>query len=563
MSLSIIIPTLNEEKYIKDCLTSLLIGLKKVKDYEIIVVDGHSTDKTKKIVNLISQDNQNIKLIDNPNKTAPSALNIGIKNSKFDYILRCDAHAYYPKDYIIKNLNLITNSDEKTVNVGGYVITKSKSPKPIPSTIASILSSPFGVGNSRFRTLFDSKTSEEKVIETDTVPFGCFKKKIFSEIGNFNEEEPGNEDLEMNQRIINAGYKIIISNNIYSIYHPRSNIKDFLKQTINNGIITTKNKNFSFRSLRHYVPLIFTFFIFLGLTNFFLIKDQFFKQTSFIILTFYIAFILIGSIQIFFKEKKIYYILLAPLFFFMLHFIYGIGSVIGIFYINNTKKGYISFLEKTFPLINPFKRKQLGFFHNSIKLCSLLISYVFFKLRISANTLDLIGLFFLICSIFIISSHIFLGSFDFYFLHIAYIIIGIVLFFDFVDGQLARAEETKYKFGNEIDNYNPDLIRIFLCIFPSFLSQNIILIIFSSFAALNFLVLYDKTFKDIEIENLNFLKIYKFFFGIRFLYIFLYPISVSIKYFHLKNELVYYAAISLIYFLVSIIYYFLCTQIKK
>tara|TARA_B100002019_G_scaffold241335_1_gene217288 strand:+ start:709 stop:2400 length:1692 start_codon:yes stop_codon:yes gene_type:complete len=563
MSLSIIIPTLNEEKYIKDCLTSLLIGLKKVKDYEIIVVDGHSTDKTKKIVNLISQDNQNIKLIDNPNKTAPSALNIGIKNSKFDYILRCDAHAYYPKDYIIKNLNLIKNSDEKTMNVGGYVITKSKSPKPIPSTIASILSSPFGVGNSRFRTLFDSKTSEEKVIETDTVPFGCFKKKIFSEIGNFNEDEPGNEDLEMNQRIINAGYKIIISKNIYSIYHPRSNIKDFLKQTINNGIITTKNKNFSFRSLRHYVPLIFTFFIFFGLSNFFLIKDQFFKQTSFIILTFYIAFILIGSIQIFLNEKKIYYILLAPILFFMLHFIYGIGSVIGIFYINNTKKRYISFLEKTFPLINPFKRKELGFFHNSIKLFSLLFSYVFFRLRISANTLDLIGLFLLICSIFIISSHIFLGSFNFYFLLIAYIIIGIVLFFDFVDGQLARAEETKYKFGNEIDNYNPDLIRIFLCIFPSFLSQNIILIIFSSFAAINFLVLYDKTFKDIEIENLNFLKIYKFFFGIRFLYIFLYPISVSIKHFHLKNELFYYATISLIYFLVSIIYYFLCAQIKK
>ena len=48
----------------------------------------------------------------------------------------------------------------------------------------------------------------------------------------------------MNQRIINAGYKIIISNNIYSIYHPRSNIKDFLKQTINNGIVNTKIKIF-------------------------------------------------------------------------------------------------------------------------------------------------------------------------------------------------------------------------------------------------------------------------------------------------------------------------------
>ena len=68
MSLSIIIPTLNEEKYIKDCLTSLLVGLKNLKEYEIIVVDGQSTDKTKEIVNFLSKDNKNIKIFDNPKK---------------------------------------------------------------------------------------------------------------------------------------------------------------------------------------------------------------------------------------------------------------------------------------------------------------------------------------------------------------------------------------------------------------------------------------------------------------------------------------------------------------
>ena len=563
MSLSIIIPTLNEEKYIKDCLSSLLIGLKNLKEYEIIVVDGKSTDKTKDIVNTLSKDNKNIKIFDNPKKTAPSALNIGIKNSKFNYIIRCDAHAYYPKDYINKNLDLIKRSDEKTMNVGGYVITRSKLLRPIPCTIASILSSPFGVGNSRFRTLFKNKPDGEEIFETDTVPFGCFKREIFNMIGYFNEEEPGNEDLEMNKRIINAGYKIKISSNIYSIYHPRSNLKDFLKQTMNNGIITTKNKDFSFRSLRHYVPLIFTLFTFLGLTNFFFIKDLFFTKIFLFILTSYIIFILIGSIQIFFKEKKIYYILLAPLFFFSLHFTYGIGSIIGLFYLDTVKKNYIFFLEKTFPLINPFKRKELSLFHNSIKFCSLIFSYILFRLRISANLLDLFGLILFIYSVFIILIQIFSESTNFLYFVIAYLFIGFVLFFDFVDGQLARAEEIKYKFGNEIDNYNPDLIRIFLCIFPSLLSQNIILVIFSSFAAINFIVLYDKTFKEMEIENLNFLKVYKFFFGIRFLFIFLYPISVLIKYFNLKSELVYYTAISLIYFLVSIIYYYLCTQIKK
>ncbi len=563
MSLSIIIPTLNEEKYIKDCLTSLLIGLKNFKEYEIIVVDGQSTDKTKEIVNVLSKDNKNIKIFDNPKKTAPSALNIGIKNSKFNYIIRCDAHAYYPKDYIKNNLDLIKRSDEKTMNVGGYVITRSKLLRPIPCTIASILSSPFGVGNSRFRTSFKNKHDGEEILETDTVPFGCFKREVFNMIGYFNEEEPGNEDLEMNKRIINAGYKIKISSNIYSIYHPRSNLKDFLKQTMNNGIITTKNKDFSFRSLRHYVPLIFSLFIFFGITNLILLKDQTLNHICLFIFYLYIAFILIGSLKIFIKEKKVYYVLLGPPIFFSLHFIYGIGSIIGLFYLDNIKKNYIFFLEKTFPLINPFKRKELSLFHNSIKFCSLIFSYILFRLRISANLLDLFGLILFIYSVFIILIQIFSESTNFLYFVTAYLFIGFVLFFDFVDGQLARASDEKYKFGNEIDNFNPDLVRIFLCIFPSLLSQNIILIIFSSFAALNFIILFDKTYEDLEKNFSSFIKIYKFLFGIRFLFICVYPISFLVEFFLFKYNLVFYVTISVIYFSISIIYYYLCTQIKK
>ena len=96
----------------------------------------------------------------------------------------------------------------------------------------------------------------------------------------------------------------------------------------------------------------------------------------------------------------------------------------------------------------------------------MLISYVFFKLDICKHIRPN-WFIFSICSIFIISSHIF-PVIWFLFLLTAYIIIGIVLFFDFVDGQLARAEETKYKFGNEIDNYNPDLMRIFYVYFQVF-----------------------------------------------------------------------------------------------
>ena len=266
--------------------------IKNFKEYEIIVVDGQSTDKTKEIVNVLSKNNKNIKIFDNP-KTAPSALNIGIKNSKFNYIIRCDAHAYYPKDYIKNNLDLIKRSDEKTMNVGGYVITRSKLLRPISCTRHLSCQAHLVLVIQDLEHHSKNKHDGEEIIETDTVPLDVLKEVFLMFTAGFNEEEPGNEDLEMNKRIINAGYKIKISSNIYSIYHPRSNLKDFLKQTMNNGIITTKNKDFSFRSLRHYVPLIFSLFIFFGITNLILLKDQTLNHICLFIFCLYIAFILI------------------------------------------------------------------------------------------------------------------------------------------------------------------------------------------------------------------------------------------------------------------------------
>ena len=87
----------------------------------------------------------------------------------------------------------------KDCELGGYVITKSKSPKPIPSIIASILSSPFGAGNSRFRTLVWQQNQWRKVIETDTVPLGVLKKYSVKLVISW--EEPGNEDRKWTKEL--------------------------------------------------------------------------------------------------------------------------------------------------------------------------------------------------------------------------------------------------------------------------------------------------------------------------------------------------------------------------
>lgn len=120
---SIIIPCRNEEKYIEDCLFSIFKQDYPKDRYEIIIVDGISEDSTRMLINnYMNKLHRNgvgitISMLDNPKKTTPCALNIGIKAALGDYIVRIDAHANYPKDYLSKSIDysVKTNAD----NVGG------------------------------------------------------------------------------------------------------------------------------------------------------------------------------------------------------------------------------------------------------------------------------------------------------------------------------------------------------------------------------------------------------------------------------------------------------------
>ncbi len=201
---SVVMPIYNEEKYIGKCIDSLLLQDYPMEKTEWIFVDGCSKDKT-----LIILDNYKnrypdlIKIVNNPQRIVPCAMNIGIKASCGKYIIRLDAHADYAPDYISKCVYYLENTDAE--NVGGVAETKSNG--FIGNAIAKMLSSKFGVGNSRFRT-----NGERGYV--DTVPFGAFKREIFFKYGGYDERLVRNEDNEINFRIRKNGGKIYLSNDI-------------------------------------------------------------------------------------------------------------------------------------------------------------------------------------------------------------------------------------------------------------------------------------------------------------------------------------------------------------
>jgi len=322
-SVSVILPCLNENEYISACLDAI-INFDYPKDQlEILVCDGISNDGTRDQILAYQNKYPYVKMIDNQKKTIPTALNLGIKSAKGDIIFRLDVHADYPKDYLKKCVTRLI--EFKAENVGGIIITKPKTPSFIGNAIVAVLSSPFGVGNALFRT--GSTTPKE----VDTVFGGCFHRSIFNEIGLYNENLKGNQDLEFNLRLNAAGGKIMLFPDIKAIYYARSTIWAFCKNNFRNAFwaIYTLNfvKYFALK-LRHLVPMVF--FLSLLITSLLgIFFHPFFLVLLFVILVPYSAMNLYSSFKM--TEKDcIHLFFILPFLFFTLHISHGMGSFWGL-----------------------------------------------------------------------------------------------------------------------------------------------------------------------------------------------------------------------------------------
>ncbi len=320
---SIIIPCRGEDRFIKKCLDSI-IEQDYQGDMEVLVVDGMSEDKTRKIVEkyIISHKSSIIRLLDNPQKFIPFALNIGIKEAKGEIIMRMDAHAGYEKDYISKCVKYL--QEYKADNVGGIIKTLPAENSLSAQAIALCLSHIFGAASSFRVGLKEAK-------EVDTVFGGCYKKEVFDKIGLFNENLIRSEDMEFNLRLKRAGGKILLVPDIVCYYYPKTKLKDFFLHNFKDGIWAIYPLKFVKipLKLRHYIPLFFVLTLLLTLIlGFFSIYS---KILFLFIFGIYILASLFFSLKISLREKDLRLFFIMPLAFGARHFGYGIGSLVGIF----------------------------------------------------------------------------------------------------------------------------------------------------------------------------------------------------------------------------------------
>ncbi|RLD63043.1 MAG: glycosyltransferase family 2 protein [Bacteroidetes bacterium] len=327
---SVIIPCRNEKEYIEQCVKSLVDNDYPKDNLEIIIVDGNSNDGTIDIINELIAKYPFIRIINNPKQITPVALNLGIKNANFEYVMIAGAHALYSSNYIS---SLVDNIKKLSADgVGGMLITKVKNETYKSMSIAAVLSNKLGVGNSLFRI------GVKNAQLVDTVPFGLYKKELFKKVGYYDERLIRNHDIELSKRMIAAGCKIYLIPDLYCTYYARETFHDIAKNNYRNGywnILTTYyTKSFHSLSIRHFVPLVFLLsLIFPVIFSFFF--SSVWIYLFFVLFLLYNFFLIIASFLENNKKTKFKYLFFA---FYILHFSYGMGSFIALFRIKTLFK---------------------------------------------------------------------------------------------------------------------------------------------------------------------------------------------------------------------------------
>ncbi len=222
--ISVVIPALNEERHVADCLRSVIAQTYPHDRLEVLVADGGSTDRTRAIVAEFSARHPFIRLIDNPGRIQACGLNRAIEASQGSLIARLDAHAAWRPEHLARCVALLeaTGAD----NVGGTMEVLGDN--PLAEAVGCATASPFGVGGARYRYA----TREQEV---DTVWLGCMRRSALDRAGLYDESLAVHEDYELNHRIRATGGRIVFSPDLPATYWARDSWAALARQFFRYG----------------------------------------------------------------------------------------------------------------------------------------------------------------------------------------------------------------------------------------------------------------------------------------------------------------------------------------
>lgn len=322
-NITVIIPAYNEEKYIRDAVYKV-VHQQWDGQIEIIVVDGASTDRTVAILHEIALTlpaNRSLKVLTNPLRSIPLSLNMACRQASYDIIVRTDAHTYVPDNYVALTVRTLEQIGYHGI-AGGRITILPGDDTCLAQAIALAVSHRLGVGNAAYRTL-DATVTEP--LDADTVPFGAFTKRLWEELGGYDEALLFDEDYDLNYRARKHGLRVVLNPQIELKYFARKDLNLLWQQYYRYGFWAFRfcRKHNVIPNIRRFIPAAFV----LGLMALIILG----LAWSFIPLGLYLLAYLLPitavSLNEAYKKKSLpFAFCLAPVFP-VLHLSYGFGSL--------------------------------------------------------------------------------------------------------------------------------------------------------------------------------------------------------------------------------------------
>lgn len=222
---SIVMPALNEERYIADAISSILPRPGTLA-YELLVLDGGSSDRTREVVEGLASEHPGIKVLHNERRIQSAALNIAAEacDPRAAIFVRADCHAKYPPDFAARCVDALLETESASVVVPMRAVGR----RPAQRAIAAAQNSRLGNGGSRHRVAARSGY-------VDHGHHAAFDRAVFRALGGYDETAPYNEDAEFDARLVASGRRIYLDGTLTIDYFPRTGFGALARQYFRHG----------------------------------------------------------------------------------------------------------------------------------------------------------------------------------------------------------------------------------------------------------------------------------------------------------------------------------------
>ena len=248
IDVSVLVPIRDEAPFIRET-ARMIVEQQFAGTAEFLMIDGDSQDGTRPILDELAARDERVRVLDNPARDLASALNVGLAAARGEFVVKMDAHTYFPPSYIQIGVDRLRRGDVGWVS--GPQIPYGVD--PWSRRVALALASRLGVGGSgKWSSTFAAGADEgEKDLDTGVFS-GVWRRSTLEELGGWDPDWPVNEDSELASRYLAAGERLVCLEAMGARYVPRGSLSGLARQYLRYGFYRAKTASRHPASVRPY-----------------------------------------------------------------------------------------------------------------------------------------------------------------------------------------------------------------------------------------------------------------------------------------------------------------------